>query len=194
MRASLWPVARFLTRVRVTGADQVPRQGGVLLLCNHRSDIDVVYLQLSCRRHITYMAKEELFAMGRLGKFLAWWQAFPVVRDSADRGAIQYAVECLKAGRVVGVFPEGELSESGEMLPLKPGVALIARMAGTPVVCAGLRGTELVLPYAQTKPRRSFGLLTVNFGKPWQPEPRISAEAFIEEVRRQLLALSAPLD
>lgn len=185
------PLTRFLTPWTVTGRDRVPGSGGLLLLCTHRSDCDVVFLQLFYHRHITYMGKSELFEMGRLGKFLSWWQAFPVKRDTADMAAVRYAVSLLKSGRVVGIFPEGELSETGEMLPLKPGAALIARLAKVPIQCAGISGTELVLPYAKTKPQRSKGRLRLNFGDPWTPSADMSADAIMEEVRRQLTELSA---
>ena len=64
------------------------------------------------------------------------------------------------------MFPEGQLSEDGELQPILPGAALLARMSGATVICCGLRNTNRVMPYGRTVPRMSFRRVLVEFGEP----------------------------
>ena len=73
------------------------------------------------------MAKSELFDMKIIGKMIRCFQGFPVKRGEPDRASMRHAIELLKMGEVVAVFPEGQLSEDGELQELKAGVALIVR-------------------------------------------------------------------
>lgn len=164
---------------------RVPKQGGLLLLANHTSDLDPVLVQGATNRQVFFMAKDELFQMPVLGKLIRWFQAFPVKRGEPDRGAIRLAVDLIKSGEVVCVFPEGQLSESGELQPILPGVELIARMAGCPVVCVGIKNANRIMPYGMTIPRPALRWVTVTIGKPW-----VNAEGFTARVREELLELS----
>lgn len=180
---------RFFCRRRILGQAQVPSKGGVLILANHRSDCDVIFLQLACRRHISFMAKSPLFEMGKIGKFMVFWQAFAVKQGESDRHALRHAIDLIQDGRVVGVFPEGETSETVRLLPLKPGIALIASQSNCPVVCAGLIGTEGVLPYGKLKPQKSKEPVNVEFGPPFRFQDFDSRESFMAHVKAELLRL-----
>jgi 1-acyl-sn-glycerol-3-phosphate acyltransferase len=136
------------------------------------------------------MAKSELFGMGFLGKAIGWFKAFPVKRGEPDRSAIRRAVGYLKAGQAVCVFPEGELSETGDLQPLKAGVALIARMADVPVICVGVRGTNRVLPYGRLVPKPAWGGVSLTWGEPRKFAHGASAEEFLSWVEGQLKELS----
>lgn len=151
-------------RYRVTGRGNLPRSGPVLLAPNHIADVDPPVVMLSACRPLWFMAKRELFEMPVLGKFISFAQAFPVERGGADRVALKRAETLLKAGQGVVVFPEGRLSENGELQPLLPGVALLALRAGVPVVPVGLWGTNAILPYGHTIPRPTFDTVGVHFG------------------------------
>ena len=164
---------------------RLPKQGGLLLLANHTSDLDPVLVQGATNRQVFFMAKDELFQMPVLGKVIRWFQAFPVKRGEPDRGSIRLAVDLIKSGEVVCVFPEGQLSESGELQPILPGVELIARVAGCPVVCVGIRNANRIMPYGMTIPRPAFRWVTVTIGEPW-----VNAEDFTARVREELLELS----
>src|SRR6185312_15142472 len=140
----LWlPIARLIARIlfcftggiKVRGANRVPSEGPVLILSNHLADIDPIAVQYGCSRPIHFMAKGELFDMKVVGPLLRLFKAFPVNRGEPDRSALRHSGELLKIGEVVGVFPEGQLSETGELQELKPGIALIVRMTDTPVIC-----------------------------------------------------------
>lgn len=169
----------------------IPRHGGFLLVANHRSDIDPILLQWACPRRIYFMAKSELFPVPILGHLMRAFGAFPVKRGEPDRASLRYAASLTEMGEVVGIFPEGELSEDGEMLPLKPGVALLIRMAKVPVVCVGLRRTEKIMPYGLSIPRPAFGWVTAEFGEPRQFEPKATTEEIMAWLESELRRLTA---
>jgi 1-acyl-sn-glycerol-3-phosphate acyltransferase len=152
--------------VRVLGKRNVPKRGGVLIVANHLSDCDPAVIGYALPRGAHYMAKRELFSMPILSTVIRVLQAFPVDRGTADRSAIRKTVELLQAGEAVVIFPEGQLSETGEMQPLMPGVAMIVTRSGTPVVCVGLKGTPRIIPFKKVWPRPAFGGVWARIGKP----------------------------
>jgi len=112
------------------------------------------------------MAKRELFSIPILSTIIRVLQAFPVDRGTADRSAIRKTVELLRSGEAVVVFPEGQLSETGKLQPLMPGVAMIVARSGVPVVCVGLKGTTKIIPFKKVWPRPSFGGVSARIGEP----------------------------
>lgn len=177
--------------LRVKGQDRMPAEGGVLVLMNHLADVDALAVLAHAKRPIRFMAKSELFEMPTIAFMMRTWGNFPVSRGQADRGALKEAAGILKAGEPVGIFPEGELSESRTMLPLKAGVALIVRMAPCPVICVALRGTERVMPYGQTIPRPSFRRVDVVWGEPRFFDKEMAHE-MIPWAEAELKRLGAP--
>ena len=110
------------------------------------------------------MAKAELFKIPVFGWLLARLGAFPVVRGTADRKAIRRAIDLLKAGEVVGIFPEGTRTRTGDLLPLQRGAALIALRAGVPVVPVALIGTFKPIRWRVWRP--VFNRIRVRIGEP----------------------------
>jgi 1-acyl-sn-glycerol-3-phosphate acyltransferase len=145
--------------------DQKWPSGPLLILSNHLSDCDPVFVHIAAIRPVHFMAKSELFEMKLLGPFIKFVRAFPVQRGKPDRTAIRHAVDLLKGGERVGMFPEGQLSETGELQPVLPGAGLIVKMAEAPVVCCGLRNTNRVIPYGKYIPRPIFRFVDVHFGE-----------------------------
>ncbi len=181
----LWGFGLF----RVRGKYRIPKQGGLLILSNHQSDIDPVAVQVACPRPIYFMAKSELFEMGLLGKILRWFKAFPVKRGEPDRSALKTAIEYLREGNVVCVFPEGELSETGELIPFKPGVALLVRQSGCQVICLGLKNTNKIMPYAKVTPRPAFARVSAEWGEPHSFEKHAEAEEIMGWAEGQIRSL-----
>ena len=140
---------RIVFRARVIGAENLPQQGAVILAANHMS------------RHVAYMAKEELFEHPVFGAAIRACHAFPVKRGAADRAAIKTAVEVLKLGHCLGLFPEGTRSRTGKMRKAEAGVGLIAALTGAPVVPAAILGTDKIFANGGLLPR-----LTVIVGRP----------------------------
>ena len=173
-RIFVFPPGRLLFRVLMTlygrasvrGAYRVPRTGGVLILPNHRADVDPMLVQMASPRNIHFMAKSELFSMPVLGTLLRLINVFPVKQGESDRGAIRRSVELLKKGEVVCIFPEGQLSETGDLQQIKPGVALIIRLSDPEVICIGLKNTDRMLPYGKLIPRPTWHKVSAMWGEP----------------------------
>jgi len=174
--------------IRRVGVGNVPATGGLLIVANHISDFDPIALQYACPRPIHFMAKQELFEMRGVGAVIRFFQAFPIRRGEPDKGALRYAIDLLKAGECVGIFPEGRLSETGELLPLAPGVALVARSAGVPVLPCRLRGTNGFMPYGKVVPQSSPDAIEVEFGMPRTFDHHESADAILTWMASELAA------
>jgi 1-acyl-sn-glycerol-3-phosphate acyltransferase len=160
-----FPLFMILGPFRVRGWRNVPRNGGVIILCNHLSDCDPVSTQLACPRAVQFMSKSELWDIKWLGAFMKWWGNFSVKRGEPDRTSLRVASELAKAGRAVCIYPEGQISEDGRLQPLKPGSALIVRMASVPVIVCGMNGTNKIMPYANLVPRPALSWVTVSWGE-----------------------------
>ncbi len=163
----------LLGGVTVRGAENIPLTGPVLLAPNHRAYVDPPYLSMITRRQLHLMAKAELFHIPVLGRWITGLGAFPVKRGAADRGAIRLAVAALKAGQVVGIFPEGTRADPGTLLPAEKGFALIARQTGVPIVPVALEGTDRVHPKHAKLFHRAH--VTATLGKPMTAQEMLAA-------------------
>jgi len=143
--AIAWVLHRILLRWTVTGTENVPAEGGCIVVANHVHLADPVLLLLSLPRWITFMAKEELFRNAILGRLLRDAGIFAVARAGnvqQKRDVMRQAEELLAAGRVLALFPEGSRSRSGVMQAGKGGAAILAIHAGVPVLPVAIDGTE----------------------------------------------------
>ncbi|MBV8283435.1 MAG: 1-acyl-sn-glycerol-3-phosphate acyltransferase [Candidatus Eremiobacteraeota bacterium] len=122
-------------RAQASGTENVPRQGALIVACNHRSYLDPPGMGCFCPRRISYMAKKELFEIPVLGPLIRAVGAYPVDRQGSARAAIKRSLEVLEAGGTVGIFPEGTRNRDGSAAP-QTGVALLASLSGAPVVPA----------------------------------------------------------
>jgi 1-acyl-sn-glycerol-3-phosphate acyltransferase len=193
-----YPLAKLFLRVTffllgpvsVAGRQNVPQTGGVLILANHISDADPPVMGVAVPRRPWFMAKSELFAIPVLGSIIRGLHAYPVDRGEPDRAALRKTISLLQAGDAVVMFPEGQISEDGEPQPLLPGAALIARSAGVPVVCAGIVGTDRIIPFKKIIPRPAFGGVHVRFGTPASFPKEAKQEEILDWVRGQFAALT----
>ncbi len=182
-------IAGAVYRVDKIGIAQIPTSGGVLLLPNHMSYVDAVLLQLACPRPIRFMVFRDIYNIPSLNWIFRTVKAIPIAPSRAKE-SIRAASEQLKAGEVVCVFPEGELSRTGMLLRLKKGFEIIARDAGCPVVPVWLdqlwgsifsfRGGKFFFKW----PERIPYPVTVAFG-----EPIAAEEATEARVRQHLMRL-----
>ena len=114
-------IARCLYRVRTIHAGNVPARGGVLLLPNHITWIDAVVLQLACRRPICFLVYDNIYRQPLLHPILRLFGAIPISSGRA-RDGMRLAVERLRAGEVVCLFPEGAMTRTGTLLPSAQGL------------------------------------------------------------------------
>jgi acyl-[acyl-carrier-protein]-phospholipid O-acyltransferase/long-chain-fatty-acid--[acyl-carrier-protein] ligase len=181
-------LASLVYRVTAFGREKLPG-GGYLLLPNHLTWVDAVVLQLACPRPIRFIIFEDIYKNPWLNPIFRAVNALPISGKRA-KDSVRAASEAIKAGEVVCIFPEGELSRTGMLLRLKRGFELIARASDAPVVPVWLdRLWGSIFSFERGKyffkwPRRFPYPVTVAFGDPILP-----GEADISLVRERMLAL-----
>ena len=130
--------------VRVHAPCSVPDGRAAILVCNHTSGADPLFIQSACKRLITWMMAAEYFDVPIPG--LAWVfrsvGVIPVQRSGRDMAATRMALRALQDGKLLGIFPEGRIETGREMLPFQTGVAMMAIKSGVPVYPAYLDGTQ----------------------------------------------------
>ena len=182
-------IVRFLYRVRTSGLENLPRTGGVLLISNHITYVDVVVLQLACPRPIRFIGHKGL----RRNRFFNW--SFDVTGSidfEPDHPAdgMRAAVEALNRGEVVCMCPEGHISRTGQLMKIHSGFEVIARQANVPVMPASIDGLwGSIFSFAGNKylwksPRLMPTHVFIAFGLPTPP-----AEVSTHWARVQLLDL-----
>lgn len=128
-----------LYRTRSAGLEHLPKQGGALIICNHVSYVDAVILASISPRPIRFMSHASLQKVPILGVILRLAQVIPVA-PGQSKDAIRKASEILKAGELVGIFPEGHLARAGGMDGFKKGFSIIAKLGNAPIVPVCLDG------------------------------------------------------
>lgn len=144
---------RWWFSVRVEGADRLPPTGPAVLTMNHESFLDIPLIAAVSPRRITFMAKTELFKNRTVGRLLRELGGFPVDRDRFDLRALDLALEVIRRGGLLGMYPEGTRAP-GRMLPFLPGAAWVALRTGASLVPIAIEGTDLTIPPERRWPRR----------------------------------------
>jgi len=140
-RANFRGIARQLYGVRITGAERIPAESPAILVANHESMFDPWLLALATPRPVRYMAKAELWRLILVGRAIEAFGAFPVERGTGDGSAMSRAASLLRAGEVIGIFPQG----TSKQLPGRAfhrGAARLALATGAPIVPVRLVGTR----------------------------------------------------
>ena len=144
-------------KFRAEGVENLPQTGGYILCSNHRSYLDPIFLGVKVKRQLAFMAKEELFRVKVLGPIIKKLGAFPIARGKGDTGAVEFAIDTVKSGKALMLFPEGTRSKDGKLLKLKSGVIVIASQS------QGLIVPSAIVFEGKLRFRRE---VTVRYGKP----------------------------
>lgn len=179
-RAARYVVYSFFQlayRPKVEGLEKVPMYDGIIVASNHLSNLDPPLIGICLPRYIRFMAKIELFRVPILGHLFRALGAFPIHRGKVDKQAIRTAIDVVRTGGCLVMFPEGHRSKTGELGPFAPGVAVIARKSGGYIVPAAICG-----------PYRLFRSITVRFGEPVAVDS-VPADQLMDLVRARIKAL-----
>ena len=189
--ASLFMKALFgySSRIRVVGIENTVRSGGFLLASNHISHFDPFIISAVVRRKIDWMAMAEFFPMPVLGLFLRAVDAFPAERDRADRKTIRSAIERLKNGRVVGVFPEGGIRDGAQSLlegaPVRAGASTLAHIAQAPILPCVILGSDRLYAKRSWLPLKRTPVW-IAFGKAITPASGLEKSVARERIETEL--------
>ena len=167
LKIVLTPILRVLYRVKVVGRENVPRTGPVILASNHQSFIDSIFLPLTVRRRVTFVAKAEYFESWKTAWFFRAVGMIPIKRDggSASERALLAARDVLMSGGVLGIYPEGTRTPDGRLYKGHTGVARLAMQCGATVVPVAQFGTAEVQPIGVMTPK-FFRRVEVRMGPP----------------------------
>ena len=181
MRFLCWMLIHTVYRVRKTGLENIPETGPAILTCNHVSFVDALVISASCPRPIRFVMDHNIFKIPVLSFVFRTGKAIPIApakEDVAMRDrAFDTAAQALKDGDLVGIFPEGRITDSGEMYPFRAGVMEILKRKPAPVVplaLCGLWGSFFSRKggAAMSKPfrRGSFARIELKAAPEWAPQ------------------------
>ncbi len=162
MRVIAIGIFKVIFPYRVVHKNSLPQEGRYIVCANHISMKDPVFLGITQRRQLYFMAKKELFQNKLLAFFIRKLGAFPVYRGTGDTKAVGTAFEILEQGHVLGIFPEGTRSKDGKLLRPKPGAAIFSHQSSTPILPAAI--------VAKNGRVRLFHRTVIVYGEPIQPE------------------------
>lgn len=197
-RSRLWRVLRWPARflvwllfdLKVYGRRHVPKYGGVLIVCNHQSNLDPVLVGSRLQRPLNYIAKSELFHRRVAAQLIRGLNGFPVRQGRSDVGAVKETIRRLQNGHLVNIYPEGARTPDGSIQALQKGAALIIRKANVPVIPAVIVGAFDAWPIHRKYPRPAP--VHIRFGRALQFDG-MDSDQITAEIDRELRRMFAQL-
>jgi 1-acyl-sn-glycerol-3-phosphate acyltransferase len=193
---SSWLYLKLWHRLEVRGLEHIPRTGGVVLASNHQSHLDILIYGGCVPRHVCFVARDTLARQRWLAYTMRECGAVLIQRGASDRKALRAMADHLELGDLVAIFPEGTRTEDGHLRAWKGGALLAARLAGVPLLPAGISGAFEAFPRgaALPRPRRirvAFGA-PIDSALPDAQERLIRAVAQLAGVRPDAALAAAP--
>ena len=179
-------------KLEVQGSEHIPATGGAVLACTHVSYLDFIFCGLAAlpaKRKTRFMAKQQIFTNRIAGPLMRGMHHISVDR-SAGQASYQEAVSALRAGEVVGVFPEATISRSFTVKPIKSGAVRMAAEAGVPVIPVTVWGSQRLWTKGRPKhlTQRHVPVL-IRAGEPFQPTPDEDQDVLTKDLRARMAAL-----
>ena len=174
----------------IEGAENLPREGGVVLAINHTSYLDFALGGIPAERigrHVRFMAKDGIFKHRIGGPLMRGMKHIPVDREAGSQ-SFRDAVGALKSGEIVGVFPEATMSKSFEIKEFKNGAVRMAISAKSPIVPMIIYGGQRILYYGHKDLTRGR-TVCLTMGEPMYPERGQDPDALTVELRSRMQAL-----
>jgi acyl-[acyl-carrier-protein]-phospholipid O-acyltransferase/long-chain-fatty-acid--[acyl-carrier-protein] ligase len=143
LRFVLWVLTHSIYRIRILGRDNIPERGGALFICNHLSHVDALLLLASTDRKIRFLMFKGIYEMPMVKPFARILGVIPISSEQRPREMIQSlreANEAIKSGDVVCIFPEGQITRIGFMLPFQRGFERIMKDVDAPIIPIALDG------------------------------------------------------
>ena len=181
----------FLGPLHVLHRERSNPKGARLFACNHISHFDPVLLGLASKREIDFMAMKELFQNPVAAAYCRATGSFPTDRSRVDRAAVRTALKRLRAGRVVGIFPEGGIRAGEQSVleggPMRPGVVSLADMAAVEVIPCVVLGADTLYNWRRWLPfrRNRFWII---FGEPLRLRTDLAPKAARSQMDQELAA------
>ncbi|MGV1037805.1 MAG: lysophospholipid acyltransferase family protein [Candidatus Nanopelagicales bacterium] len=178
-------------RFDIVGADNIPTEGGAVLASNHVSYLDFIFCGFAAdpsHRLVRFMAKDTVFKNHLSGPLMRGMKHIPVDR-SAGADAFDSALDALKAGEVVGVFPEATISRSFEIKECKSGAARLAQDAPVPLIPMVTWGGQRMFSKGTPRSLRRGTCIAMTIGEPIYPDPGAEVGTVTENLRARLQEL-----
>jgi 1-acyl-sn-glycerol-3-phosphate acyltransferase len=179
-------------RFTISGAEHVPRTGGAVMAINHVGYLDFTFAGLAAQpagRLVRFMAKKEVFDHRVSGPLMRGMKHIPVDRHGAPADSYAAAVAALRAGEIVGVFPEATISLSYELKEFKTGAVRMAREAGVPLLPCVIWGSQRVFTKGRPKDLTRGTPIRIVVGEPFLPNPAQDPVVVTAELKRRMQLL-----
>lgn len=187
LKVVIGTLMRLLFKVTVTGLENVPANGGVILASNHQAFCDSLFIPFAVPRRVTFVAKAEYFQQRRTAWFFRAVGQIPMHRGGGEKSekSLDEALNLLVSGGVLGIYPEGTRAPDERLYRGRTGVARLALAANCPIVPVGTIGTRAVQPIG-ARLMRPFKPVEIRFGPPVDVPGRYGARRDDPLVCRQI--------
>lgn len=184
---------RLLYRLEIKGVENIPA-GPALIAANHTSYFDPPLIGASVHEELHFLAKANLFRFPIFGRMIRNLNAHPVSGTTSDLASFKLICQLIVEGKKVVIFPEGGRSVNGELLPIRPGVGMLAMRCDAPIIPTYIKGLYEAWPMGQKFPK-PWGRVSIHFGRPidWHDfkhlDRKQAQEAIAEAITSALIEL-----
>ena len=186
LRVGFWIVTHLICRYRVSGLRNVPATGPLLIVANHLSWYDPILIGVVLPRRVWFFTKAEIFRWPIAGAACRATGQIPVHRGASDRAALEKALEYLREGKALAVFPEGTVARAEQMIAAHTGVAMLALRTGATVLPIAHTGTRRILRSLRAS---WFPRVNIQIGTPFVPTipEGVPRKAELKAVTQQIM-------